>query len=58
MAKVKMAAAFNRIYERVWVCMKCNAKIRADSGQVKSGKVKCRKCGYHGLRQKNKERKV
>ena len=53
-----MAAAFNRIYERVWVCMKCNAKIRADAGKIKVGKVKCRKCGYHGLRQKNKERKV
>jgi len=58
MPKVKIPAAMNRIYERVWVCMRCNAKIRADSGKVIEKKVKCRKCGYKGLRQKSKERKV
>lgn len=58
MPKVKIPAAMNRIYERVWVCMRCNAKIRADSGKVMERKVKCRKCGYKGLRQKSKERKV
>ncbi len=58
MPKIKIPAAMNRIYERVWVCMRCNAKIRADSGKVIERKVKCRKCGYKGLRQKSKERKV
>ncbi|HLE07472.1 MAG TPA: 50S ribosomal protein L40e [archaeon] len=58
MPKVKIPAAMNRIYERVWVCMRCNAKIRADAGKVIEKKVKCRKCGYKGLRQKSKERKV
>lgn len=58
MVKIKTPAVFNRIYERVWICMRCNAKIRADSGKVIERKVKCRKCGYKGLRQKSKERKV
>ena len=47
-----------RIYERVWVCMRCNSKLRTDSHRVSAGTVKCRRCGYRGLRQKSKERKV
>lgn len=58
MPKVKMKAAMDRVYKRVWICMRCNAKIRTDSGTVKAGKVKCRKCGYKGLRPKSKGRKV
>ncbi len=58
MPKVKIAAAFGRIYDRVWVCMRCNAKMRGDAGKVLEGKIKCRKCGYKHLRQKSKERKV
>jgi ribosomal protein L40E len=58
MPKIKIPAAMNRIYERVWVCMRCNAKIRADAEAIKSGKIKCRKCKYKGLRPKSKERKV
>ena len=58
MPKAKVPAAMNRMYERVYVCMRCNAKIRADLSKVKAGKVKCRKCGYKGLRLKSKERKV
>jgi len=58
MPKTKMEAAMKRIYERVYICMRCNSKIRADSTKVSAGKVKCRKCGYKGLRPKAKERKV
>jgi large subunit ribosomal protein L40e len=58
MPKAKVPAAMNRIYERVYVCMRCNAKIRADSFKVMAKKIKCRKCGYKGLRPKSKERKV
>jgi len=58
MPKIKIPAAMGRIYERVWVCMRCNAKIRADAEAVKAGKIKCRKCKYKGLRPKSKERKV
>ncbi len=58
MPKIKIPAAMNRIYERVWVCMRCNAKMRADAEKVSDGKIKCRKCGYTHLRAKSKERKV
>jgi ribosomal protein L40E len=58
MVKTKIAAAINRIYSRVYICMKCNAKIRSDAQKVINKEVKCRKCGYKGLRLKSKERKV
>jgi len=58
MAKVKIASAFKRIYHRVYICMRCNAKIRADAQKVIHKEIKCRKCGYKALRQKSKERKV
>jgi len=58
MPKTKIEAVTKRIYERVYVCMRCNAKIRADSGKVKLGKVKCRKCFSKDLRPKSKERKI
>jgi ribosomal protein L40E len=58
MAKVKIAAAFKRIFDRVYICMRCNASIRADTQKVINKEIKCRKCGYRGLRQKSKERKV
>lgn len=58
MPKVKVPAAMSRIYERVWICMRCNAKIRTDAERVAARKIKCRKCGYKGLRPKSKERKV
>ena len=58
MPKTKIEAVTNRIYNRVFVCMKCNAKIRADSRKVKAGKVKCRKCYSKDLRLKSKERKI
>lgn len=46
-----------RLFENVFVCMRCNAKIRASPAKVKAGKVKCRKCGYKKLRPKAKEKK-
>ncbi len=58
MVKQKMEAAMKRVFDRVYVCMKCNAKIKADSQKVIARKIKCRRCGYRGLRQKSKELKV
>lgn len=58
MPKTKIEAVMKRIYERVYVCMRCNAKIRADDRKVKIGKVKCRKCYSKDLRLKSKERKI
>ena len=58
MPKTKIEAVTNRLYDRVFVCMRCNAKIRADASKVKAGKVKCRKCYSKDLRLKSKERKI
>ncbi len=58
MPKTKVEAVTKRIYSRVFVCMKCNAKIRADARKVKARKVKCRKCYSKQLRPKSKERKI
>ncbi len=55
--KQRMEATAKRLYDRVFVCMKCNAKMRTDASRVKAKTVKCRKCGYYGLRQKSKEAK-
>jgi len=58
MPKAKIEAVTKRIYHRVFVCMKCNAKIRANPRKVKLGKVKCRKCYSKDLRPKSRERKI
>ncbi len=58
MPKQKIPVVTHRVFQRVFVCMKCNAKIRTDIAKVKAKKVKCRKCGYKGLRPKSKERKI
>jgi ribosomal protein L40E len=48
----------NRIFNRVFICRKCNSKQKADLERVRKGKVKCRKCNNNVLRLKNKERKA
>jgi ribosomal protein L40E len=58
MPKVKVEALTKRLYDRVYICMKCNAKLRTDAKKVKEGKVKCRKCFSKDLRLKSKERKI
>jgi len=58
MPKTKIEAVTKRLYDRVYVCMRCNAKIRADAKKVKEGKIKCRKCFSKDLRLKSKERKI
>ena len=45
-----------RLFENVFICYKCKAKIRAPPEKVRQGKVKCRKCGYKYLRPKKSER--
>lgn len=47
--------AKKRLFERVFVCMKCNSKIKADGFKVRAGRIKCRKCGYSHLRPKSKD---
>ncbi len=50
-------AAARRLFLNVFICMRCNAKIRAQPDKVKKGLVKCRKCGSKNLRLKAKERR-
>ncbi len=49
--------AKKKLFDRVYICMKCNAKIKADETKVKAGKIKCRKCGSKSLRRRKKGHK-
>lgn len=42
-------AAKKRIFDNVYICMKCNARNRLQ----KPENANCRKCGYDGLRKKH-----
>ena len=50
MAKQRFPEAEGRLFRRVFICMKCGARMRSDPQRVKSGKVKCRKCKRKALR--------
>ncbi len=54
MAKALHEAVLKRVYQGVYVCMKCNALHR--SGKQKP-KLVCRKCGSTRFRPKKKDRK-
>ena len=57
MAKKLPEAIANRMFTNMFVCMKCNAKRRANPAKVKLRKIMCRKCGSKHLRLKAKERR-
>lgn len=57
MSKHKFPEAETRIFQRVFVCMKCYSKMRADFAKVRSGAVKCRVCKSKTLRPIKKDRK-
>ena len=40
----KIPEAQNRLFKNVFVCSKCQSKIKADPQKILKGKVKCRKC--------------
>ncbi len=48
-------AVLKRMFQNVYICIKCNAKLRSTYAKVKECKVKCRKCGSKDLRLKAKE---
>ncbi len=58
MTKLKFPEAEARLFTRVYICMRCGARLRADAVKVKTGKVKCRKCRHKELRAIKKERKT
>lgn len=47
----KSEAAQERIFNNVYICMKCNARNRLSKPEG----ANCRKCGYSGLRKKHKD---
>lgn len=57
MPKKIAEAAARRLFLNIFICMRCNAKIRSRPDKVKKGLVKCRKCGSKNLRLKAKERR-
>ena len=58
MAKQRFPEAENRLFQGVFICMKCGAKLRSDLLKVRSKKVKCRKCKTKQLRPIHKEHKA
>ncbi len=46
----KIPEASNRLFKNVFVCRRCNLKIRAEPQRVLMGKVKCRKCKGNSFR--------
>ncbi len=46
----KIPEAEERLFKNVFVCRRCNTKIRAPTLKVIAGKVRCRKCGSRALR--------
>ncbi|MBI4177244.1 MAG: 50S ribosomal protein L40e [Candidatus Aenigmarchaeota archaeon] len=58
MAKKKFPELEQRLFKNVYICMRCNAKMKTDLKKISTGKVKCRRCGYKFLRLKNKDIKV
>jgi ribosomal protein L40E len=58
MPKAKFPEVENRLFNRVFVCMNCGKKIRADPPKVKAKKIKCRGCKSKDLRSIHKEHKV
>ncbi len=48
MAKIQEAS--NRLFKNIFVCKKCQTKIRAEPQKILRGKVKCRKCSRSAFR--------
>jgi ribosomal protein L40E len=56
MPKGKFPEAEKRLFDRVFICMNCGAKIRTDLIKIRSGKVSCRKCKRSDLRPIKKQK--
>lgn len=48
---------YKRLFENVFVCLKCKRKMRANPQKIRLGKIYCRNCGYNRFRTKSKEGK-
>lgn len=47
---VKIPEAQKRLFKNVFVCKRCQSKLRTEPLKVLEGKVKCRKCGAKSFR--------
>ena len=57
MAKKLPEAMAKRVFTNMYVCVKCNARMRSSPDKIKKGRVKCRRCNSSKLRLKAKERR-
>ena len=46
----KILEAQNRLFKNMFVCKKCQSKMRADPQKILKGKVRCRKCKKSAFR--------
>tara|TARA_Y100000310_G_scaffold151105_1_gene150618 strand:+ start:384 stop:557 length:174 start_codon:yes stop_codon:yes gene_type:complete len=55
---MKIKEAEIRLFNRVFICRKCNSKIRGNASKIKARKRVCKKCQSRDFRPKNKEKRV
>jgi len=55
---MKIKEAEVRLFNRVYICRKCNAKVRASATRIKEGLITCPKCQSRAFRPKVKEKRV
>jgi DNA replicative helicase MCM subunit Mcm2 (Cdc46/Mcm family) len=46
----KIKEAQDRLFKNMFVCQRCETKMRADPQKILKGKIKCRKCGRSQFR--------
>jgi len=46
----KIPEATNRMFKNVFVCKKCQTKVKSKPIKILEGKIKCRKCGRNAFR--------
>ncbi len=57
MPKHKFPEAEERLFSRVFICMRCGARKRGDLVKLRAGKLKCRRCKSKKLRAIHREHK-
>lgn len=55
---MKIKEAEVRLFNRVYICRKCNAKVRASASRIKEKLITCPKCQSRAFRPKVKEKRV
>jgi len=51
----KILEAGNRLFKNVFVCKRCQTKMRASPIRILEGKIKCRKCKKKAFRKLKKK---